>query len=198
LNDREEIIDKTCKRIQHFLQGTDMTLNLSRLGLGLDSSLTGNGSDILNSVFSSEVAAQIAGHGIRALNLSKNGLKSLPETIGNLAGLETLDLSKNVLDTLPDSIGNLQALKRLDITENHFKKKVKQREGGTEVEKEVPIPLPESIGNLKSLEILYMSYDAVGSVPLNVSNLNSHNFPFWNTVVKMRESAKQNKEKCDE
>jgi hypothetical protein len=44
------------------------------------------------------------------LDLSDNGISTLPDSIGNLRWLYKLDITYNQLSTLPESIGNLQYL----------------------------------------------------------------------------------------
>ncbi|XP_063795173.1 leucine-rich repeat-containing protein 40 isoform X1 [Pseudophryne corroboree] len=52
------------------------------------------------------------------LELRDNKLKSLPEEIALLKGLERLDLSNNDLGSLPNSLGSLQNLKSLQLEGN--------------------------------------------------------------------------------
>ena len=46
-----------------------------------------------------------------------NGIKTLPDTLGNLQNLKGLDLFYNELNTLPDTIGNLN-LEYLNLGKN--------------------------------------------------------------------------------
>lgn len=55
---------------------------------------------------------------LKSLNLSKNQLKELPESIGNLKNIETLNLSFNQFEKLPKSIGNLKKMKSLELEYN--------------------------------------------------------------------------------
>ena len=57
---------------------------------------------------------------LRSLNLSKNGLESLPPVIGAMECLETLLLHRNKLKKLPATIGDLKQLKTLDISSNQL------------------------------------------------------------------------------
>ena len=54
------------------------------------------------------------------LDLSNNGLNTLPESIGNLTNLTVLDLSFNELNTLPKSIGNLTNLTVLNLNDTNI------------------------------------------------------------------------------
>jgi Leucine-rich repeat (LRR) protein len=56
--------------------------------------------------------------GLVELNLSKNFIVNLPETIDNLKKLEYLYLSNNKLNTVPESIGKLKKLKFLALDNN--------------------------------------------------------------------------------
>lgn len=52
------------------------------------------------------------------LNLSKNGFKELPETVGELIVLKKLDVRGNRLAKLPYATANLKNLRWLDLSEN--------------------------------------------------------------------------------
>ena len=51
---------------------------------------------------------------------SKTGLKRLPKEIGKLTNLTYLNLNQNDLETLPHQIGNLDKLEYLDLWSNNF------------------------------------------------------------------------------
>jgi Leucine-rich repeat (LRR) protein len=55
---------------------------------------------------------------LRKLNLSGNGLESLPDWFSRLCHLETLDLSDNRLSTLPELIASFRNLADLDLSGN--------------------------------------------------------------------------------
>jgi tetratricopeptide (TPR) repeat protein len=76
------------------------------------------------------------GH-VVSLGLYKQGLTSLPETIGQLSSLRTLRLDSNKLTSLPSTIGKLKALQKLDVTSNQI------------------TSLPETIRDLHSLQTLW-------------------------------------------
>ena len=54
------------------------------------------------------------------LNLSYNQLTYLPESFGNLVGLQSLYLDSNKLTELPESFGQLVGLTRLLVSNNQF------------------------------------------------------------------------------
>jgi Leucine-rich repeat (LRR) protein len=55
------------------------------------------------------------------LNLSKNHIDVLPDSIGNLGhNLISIDISNNYLTQLPDSIGNLFILENLNLADNQL------------------------------------------------------------------------------
>src|SRR5271165_917630 len=77
--------------------------------------------------------------GARTLDLSDHQLSALPESIGQLSGLQELYLSHNQLSALPESIGRLSGLQELNLSRNQLS------------------ALPESIGQLSRLQELYLS-----------------------------------------
>ena len=73
---------------------------------------------------------------VKTLDLGKNQLTRLPESIGQLKSLEFLHLNNNQLAALPESIGQLAFLRYLYLDNNQL------------------ATLPESIEQLKSLQNL--------------------------------------------
>lgn len=86
-------------------------------------------------------------------NLTSNGLKNIPSSIGRLEQLTQLFLGFNHLTSLPDSIGDLTALTHLNINRNSIES------------------LPDSIGKLKNLVLLDISNNRLKTVPENIQNL---------------------------
>lgn len=79
---------------------------------------------------------------LKVLYLSKNKLKRLPESLGNLGLLQTLDVSHNNLKELPTSLAKLTRLAKLNVCANAKLTK-----------------LDKSLANVRSLETLEL--DAV-------------------------------------
>jgi len=83
------------------------------------------------------------------VNLSRNKIQAVTDSIAGLVNLETLDLSGNVLVSLPDSIGLLKRLKFLNISGNKLKS------------------LPDSISMCSELIELDASYNQLTYLPTN-------------------------------
>jgi internalin A len=86
---------------------------------------------------------------------NRNGLATLPESIGQLTNLTSLDISSNRLNTLPESIGQLANLTSLNLSGNQLN------------------ALPESIGQLTSLTSLNLSGNQFNALPKSISQLTS-------------------------
>jgi Leucine-rich repeat (LRR) protein len=87
------------------------------------------------------------------LDLSRQVLTELPDSIGELDSLLELDLSNNQLTRLPDSIGNLHRLTQLYLRSNNL----------TE--------LPETIGKLIKLKVLNIHENRLTKLPESIGNL---------------------------
>jgi len=89
------------------------------------------------------------------LNLESMSLRSIPESIENLIGLEILNVSYNYLRSIPDSIGSLRNLTQLFLFHNSL------------------ASLPNNIGNLIGLEILNVSDNNLESIPDSIGFLSN-------------------------
>ncbi len=92
---------------------------------------------------------------LESLDLSYNGLVSLPESFGNLKSLQELYLTQNGLTALPESFGHLNSLRELHLIMNEL------------------VKLPESFGQLKSLQNLYLHYNQLTTLPESFGQLES-------------------------
>jgi GTPase SAR1 family protein len=90
---------------------------------------------------------------LTALDLRGNRLSTLPESITQLQNLTALDLSNNQLSTLPESISRLQNLTALDLSNNQLS------------------TLPESITQLQNLKELYLRDNELSMLPNSISQL---------------------------
>lgn len=59
--------------------------------------------------------------GLKRLNLSESGIRSLPDEFGQLVDMRRCNLSGNELRELPRTIGHLQRLNTLDISNNQIR-----------------------------------------------------------------------------
>ncbi|CAH1251184.1 LRRIQ4 [Branchiostoma lanceolatum] len=91
--------------------------------------------------------------GLLYLDLSKQGLTSIPEEVFDITDLEVLDVSNNKLTSIPEAIGRLQKLYRLDADGNML------------------TSLPQAIGSLKKLTQLYIDDNQLTEVPPGVCSL---------------------------
>ena len=102
-----------------------------------------------------QVIVQARRESATILDLSGQGLTSLPSTIGQLTDLRILDLRNNSLKRLSEAIGQLSGLEELYLYENQL------------------TSLPESIGQLQSLAILGLSDNQLINLPLEIERLKS-------------------------
>ena len=125
LKEKERILQRATKSCQSFL---DLR------GLNITS--------VPREVFSKPLV-----HNLRVLDLSCNGLHSLPGCICHLADLEELHVGHNDLKDLPKELGNLPNLKKLDLVHNSFQE------------------VPFCVSKLFKLEWLNLSGNLVEIVP---------------------------------
>ena len=75
---------------------------------------------------------------VKRLNLSKNQIETLPPSLGRMEHLEELVISQNELTSLPGSIGRLERLRMIDAWSNNLDE------------------LPESMAYMPALEVIDM------------------------------------------
>lgn len=90
------------------------------------------------------------------LNLSGQGLTSVPKYVFDRTGLEVLNLSGNALTgALPAEVRHLSKLRVLDLSDNNF------------------TGVPAEIGQLSRLEVLDLSGNPITGLPYELGNLKS-------------------------
>ncbi|XP_035665254.1 leucine-rich repeat and death domain-containing protein 1-like [Branchiostoma floridae] len=87
------------------------------------------------------------------LDLSNQGLTSIPEEVFDITDLEFLDVSRNKLTSIPEAIGRLQKLYRLDAYSNML------------------TSLPQAIGSLQKLTHLYVYHNKLANLPPGIEKL---------------------------
>ena len=92
-------------------------------------------------------------HQLTELDLSKDWLFDVPESVGKLYWLESLIIRYGEFSTLPDFIGNLTNLQSLDLSYSYI------------------TALPESIGNLTNLQCLDLPCTLIKDFPESIGNL---------------------------
>ncbi|XP_058197283.1 disease resistance protein RPV1-like [Rhododendron vialii] len=113
---------------------------------------------------------------LKELSMKNCNLSCLPNEVGNLISLEILDLSRNNLHTLPDSICNLTRLKKLYLSHcdvSHLPSEIGRLvtletlilEGNSLVN------LPDSICNLTRLKNLNLSLCDMSHLPSEIGRL---------------------------
>jgi len=113
---------------------------------------------------------------IRELNLRRNQIETLPETIGNLGSLRILYLDRNHLTALPEAIGNLRDLQELSLGRNQIET-LPETIGRLRNLKKLTMPanllttLPKEIGNLRNLEGLYLAENRLTILPKTIGKL---------------------------
>ena len=107
---------------------------------------------------------------LTSLNLERNRLERLPETIGELKNLSSLDLSSNENLDFDDAFKKLSTLKNLSSL-NLWNNKLER--------------LPESIGNLKNLSLLNLWNNKLERLPESINELKDLEFLHIDLNVKI-------------
>ncbi|XP_078583792.1 uncharacterized protein LOC144866304 [Branchiostoma floridae x Branchiostoma japonicum] len=89
----------------------------------------------------------VAIYGRLYLDLSNQGLTSIPEEVFDITDLDYLDVSNNKLTSIPEAIGRLQKLDHLDASGNTL------------------TSLPQAIGSLQGLKSLYVHSNNLSELP---------------------------------
>lgn len=91
---------------------------------------------------------------LQYFSCSKTGLKVLPKEIGKLSNLLYLNCNQNDLEALPPQIGNLEKLEILDLWSNNFNE------------------YPSTLSGLKSLKVLDLRNILISDeVQTNITNM---------------------------
>jgi small GTP-binding protein len=115
------------------------------------------------------------------LDLSGNGLESLPPEIGELKSLTKLYLSENGLENLPPEIGALKNLTTLYLWNNSLEglpSEIRELKSLTvlDLSGNVLESLPPEIGELESLTVLDLSGNPLTDIPQWIIQLKNLNF----------------------
>ncbi len=113
---------------------------------------------------------------LQSLNLASNQLTELPEWLGQLTQLQTLDLSFNKLAELPKSLGRLTQLRRLLLWDNQLRELPESLDRLThlqtlDLDGEQLTELPEWLGRLTQLRTLYLGASELTALPEWLSQL---------------------------
>ena len=92
-------------------------------------------------------------HRLKDLQLSKNQIKYVPETVGKLNNLVKLSIQSNKISVLPKSICDMEALTELYLSNNDL------------------TSIPGSVGNIKNLTILAIGGNKLFWLPKSIGKL---------------------------
>ena len=120
--------------------------------------------------------AQASGQTVLRLDLSRQGLRSVPPAVAHLTELRELRLRKNHLSTLPESLQSLKQLTFLDVSSNRLTlfpsvcwtwPNVRFLDLG---DNEIEI-IPEDVDGLQQLETLSLWSNPIERYPASLSDL---------------------------
>lgn len=115
---------------------------------------------------------------LNKLDLSGNGITSLPENFSSFKSLKYLDLGYNKISKLPNDFGNIEALETFRLYHNPLKKLPQSFSMLFNLKKldlfNLPLEeLPKNFENLKSLKELDLSGTRIKKLPVKFGNLSS-------------------------
>lgn len=110
------------------------------------------------------------------LNLSSNPLRNLSEDIGNLKTLQTLKINLNFLTNLPESLSKLTTLTELRISSNKLKTLPDIFESlinlnTLHIGHNKLVTLPNSFSHLRNLVVLTLNENKLSILPEHIGNL---------------------------
>jgi Leucine-rich repeat (LRR) protein len=165
-NNQKQIISLNCNSMgkdNFFIQHSILFNNLSRL-------------DLFNNSLSEFPSCICDITCLKDLQLSKNNLKCIPETVGNLKNLVKFSIQSNKIYVLPKSICNLLALKELYVSNNALTKipgnigSIKNLTtlavGGNKI-----FWLPKSIGKLKKIQLINAENNRIRTIPKSFAKI---------------------------
>lgn len=94
---------------------------------------------------------------LKYLDVSYNGLRTLPDSLGQLESLEHVNAKFNKLERIPASLGNAKNLRHLDLSSNFIDLKT----------------IPGSLGFLSNLTFLDLSNNGITHLPVQLGKLKS-------------------------
>lgn len=113
---------------------------------------------------------------LEILNIDKNQLKKIPDSIDKLTNLKVLSLYDNQIEILPETLKNLTQLQSLNLCGNNLEfipDWIKELTNLTylTVSRNQLKDLPDSIGKLKHLKYLYLDTNHLSALPDSIGNL---------------------------
>lgn len=118
---------------------------------------------------------------LKVLKFYGNQLDSVPARIAELTNLEKLYLGKNNIKSLPQSIGKLKKLKLLSAQYNELES-LPESLGELGALEQIMLnqnklkTIPQSIGQLKNLSVLQLKFNKLESLPHEIGNCTNLQF----------------------
>mgnify|MGYP001094992901 CR=1 FL=1 len=128
------------------------------------------------------------------LDLSRLGLKHIPDEIGQLKQLTLLNLFYNQLTSIPALVCNLESLKTLWLHHNQLTSIPENLDRLTALEELVLsfnqlTQLPASLDKLTNLKALYLHHNSLENLPITLKNLPQlQKITLWNNAFTPEET----------